>query len=155
MTLSPVAIATAIAGLSPIDTDIMVKDLGNFLDAVTSRDTPVLMPFAPQFISDVKFVPRSMGEGLTRKSDFTYMMNWRFYYRRTGTSRKLSDVYDGLVDKTMNIVETIIANDSLSAEPAAVNINLELIGTFGVVDDSAGNTCYGCDLKFEILEFMT
>ena len=152
MTLNPVAIATAIAGLSPIDTDIKIKDLGTFLDAVTSRDTPVLMPFAPQFISDVRFEPRSMGEGLTRKSDFRYMMNWRFYYQRVGTDRKQSDAYEGLVDKTMNIVEAIIANDALST---AVDITLDNIGVFGVVDDAAGNKSHGCDLRFNVLEFMT
>ncbi len=152
MTLSPVAIATAIAALSPIDTDIKVYDLGSFLDGVTVRSTPALMPFAPRFISDVEFVPRSLGERLTRKSDFTYMMNWRFYYQRTGQNRKLSDVYAGLVDKSMNIVEAIIANDALSK---GVDINMDNIGVYGVVDDSAGNTCFGCDIRFKVLEFMT
>lgn len=152
MSLSPVSIATAIAGLSPIDTNIKVRDLGSMLDNVTNRATPLLQPFAPLFISDVTFQPQSLGAGLIRKSDFIYAMNWRFFFQPVGQNRKMADVYEGLVDKTTNIVEAIIENDKLAT---AVNITLERISVFGIVDDPARNQHFGCDIRLDILEFMT
>ncbi len=89
MSLDPVAIATAIAGLSPIDDNITVLDLGSMLDEVTERATPLLQPFAPLVLSDVTFETKSLGTGLVRKTNFTYGMNWRFFFQPVGQNRQL------------------------------------------------------------------
>ncbi len=52
----------------------------------------------------------------------------------------------------MNIVEAIIENDALAT---AIEISVARLSVFGMVDDPAGNEHFGCDLRFDILEFMT
>jgi len=149
MSLSPATIATAIAALSPIDTNIVVKDLTSMLDEVTHRDTPVLMP-APVWISKPEYEDQSLGSGTGKAADFWYTMNYRFFYQMVGTNRKIQDVYSGLVSKTFNIIESVITNDSLAT---AVLIKPDSISAFGVVTDPAENEFFGCDIGLRILEF--
>ncbi len=150
MALSPAAIATAIAGLSKIDTDITVKDLDEILDQVKPRDTPLLMP-GPEYIT--AFAPDILttGSGTGRFINVGYTINYRFFYSAVGAKRKLSTVYQGLTNKVLNIIETFLANDRLGA----IDVTPLSIDSFGVVPDPAGNQFFGCDMSFRVLEFMS
>lgn len=151
MSLSPTAIATAIAALSPIDTDIMVKDLDGILQEVSHTDTPVLMP-APRYVT--AFTPEflSTGTGTSRAVNVTYNLNYRFFFQILGSSTKIADVYQAFVNKTYKIQEAIFENDSLAT---AIDISPNTIEAFDVVFDPRDRQFWGTDMSFAVLEFQS
>jgi len=147
MALAVTSVATDIAGLSV--TGLTIKDLDGFKDEILQRDCPILIP-APQYFTDPKVVRQTFGSGSVAKTDVYYTLNYRMFYSELGTARGLSDIYQGLVGLTADLMDAIIANDYTDD---AVDISIASVGAFGVVVDPADNPFHGVDIGIRVWEF--
>lgn len=148
MALATTTIATAIAGLSV--TGLTIKDLDGFKDEILHRDCPILIP-APQYFTDPDVDYESFGAGDTALITVYYTLNYRMFYAKAGTGRKVADHYQGMVGMTIDIMGAIIANDAIGG---AIHLAIAGVGAFGVVTDPSDNPFFGVDIGIRVTEYQ-
>ena len=148
MALATTTIANSIAALSV--TGVTIRDLDEMQNEVLDRHCPLVMP-APNYISKVRLVRQSFGSGTDCKWDAHYTLTYRLFHSAVGTGRTLLDNYPGLVDKSMKFVDAVITNDCITG--VIDSVMGDILG-FGVVTGPADNQFFGCDIEFNILEFV-
>lgn len=155
MAFSTVAITAAYAALTPIvatdNTSIKVVDLGGMPDAVETHHTPLLAP-APTFITNIGLEKVSQGSGLGAKINFSYNMNYRFFYRTVGMETRIAPIYAELVAATFGILSWVIDNDSAGG---AIHLEPDTLSAFGTLKDPSDNLFWGCEIGIKVLEFLT
>ena len=151
MPIQATTVATSIAALSPIDTDIIVLDLNKVKDKVTNRSKLLLMP-ASNFFSAPVLGPKSLGTGSTAQFNLIYILTYRFFYKPVAAARKRSEIMRDFVGKTTAIIDTIILNDTVTG---AIDIRVVSVGAFDrVMDPSDTITFWGTDIGIQVTEFI-
>jgi hypothetical protein len=148
MALQVVTVATSISDLSV--SGVTIKDLDEIPNEVYTRDCPIVLP-SPDFITNMRLRRESQGSGSVALWQIKYNLTYRLFYGEVGTGRILGDNYSGLVAKAMLFVDAVIANSELTG---SIDSTLFDISFPGVVTDPADNNYFGCEIIFEILEFI-
>lgn len=148
MSIKIPSIATWLAGLTI--TGLKIKDLDAIKENMQIGDWPCLVPHPVNYVTELTVTPASYGANTTGKTDVTYTLNYRLYFRPVTGSIKFFGPYDELIDMVTLILDTIVNND---APPLAVDIRPR-INAIGGVEDAAGNVYHGCDFALEITEFF-
>mgnify|MGYP000848987976 FL=1 len=148
MSLQITTITDSIAAISI--SGVTVKSMSQLKDGWDAYDCPLLCPLPNEFVSAPSVVPVNMGSGTSRKIDFSYTLNYRYFHAPVGTG-DITDTWAALVTKAFVIFDAILANDAISG---LIDLNLSSISNFGTVNDGANNVYHGFDISFRVLEFV-
>ena len=149
MSLQIVAVADSISKLTV--TGVTLKDLNEIPTSVSARDCPILYPRPDGFISGFDPERMSMGSGSGAQLNVTYSLNYRFLFAKIGTERGLFALYPTFIAKIVLIADRMLVSDSITG---LVDLQMIDIGEVGPVSDPMGNMFHGCDISFEVLEFV-
>lgn len=141
-------VATSISNMSV--SGVTIKDTTAMPDAVNGRDCPLLCP-APNYLGNVSVERESFGSATQARKDITYTLTYRLFYAPVGSTRGLSDIYNGLCVALDNVISAFIDNDALSG---TIDITPAGASAPGIVTDPAGNSYYGTDITLNVLVFV-
>lgn len=131
-------------------TGLTIYDVDNIPSAVDVRQTAALLPL-PNFVTGMSVERDSFGADQA-KMTVVYTLNYRLCYAPAGAGRNnVIEFYDGMVDMVAAIWDEVLA---ISTFAGAVNIFPTGVANMGVVLDPAGVGYFGCDLSFEVTEFV-
>ena len=84
------------------------------------------------------------------KKDVRYTLNYLFAYAPVGSTRGVKDIMSGMFSMLALIFNAVTENDALSG---TVDITPRIAGSSTVIQDPAGNSFYGLQLAFDVLEY--
>ena len=149
--MSGVKIATVTDSISKlVISGVTLKDTDGIPEEVSERVCPIMFPDPDNFVTSLTVTPQSFGAGTSGKNDIRYTLNYVFLYAQVGSKRYLSDYIVGLVSMTVLILNSIIANDSVTG---SVDIAPRIAGNFGQMQDPAGNMFFGVMISVDVREF--
>ena len=149
-TLNWSTVTNSIAALSI--SGVTVKDIDEITDSM-SMQTAILSPRPDGFISDITITRDSFGTGGAEKMTAIYTLTYRYYHAPiAGGLGGLFSTYSGMITNIDAICEAILNNDAITG---CVDILLAGISELGPVEDPSGNIYHGCDLSFQVTEFVT
>lgn len=140
-------VASSIAALTV--NGVTIKDIDEIVPEVYQRNLPVLYPEPVEFVSGFSITIHSQGSGGSARMDIEYDLTYTFLHHVVGSDRSF-ELYDDMVAKAMQIIDAILANDTITG---AVDIQVRDVISFGPLTDPVGTLCNGCKLRFHVLEF--
>ena len=148
MALATITICNSIQGLTIAG--VKVLDLDEISPEVV-RQTPVLFPEPLEFITDFSMERDSFGGGSVAKMTVTYNLHYTFCYAPIGSGRMGLDIYSGMIEAAMSILDAVLAIDTMDG---LIDIIPLAPVEFGPVPDPAGNQYLGCRFAFQVMEFV-
>jgi hypothetical protein len=161
VSLQPLTVISSIAGLTvslaqPANgyTNLGIFDItglkDEYLTDVTRRG-PILVPKPIDFMKLDKLTLDSLSSGPSAQKTIYYSLGYRLFYAATGSGRGYWDIYPYAVQQVINIWNVIIANDTVAG-----CVNLWPMGSINIraLADASDNKFYGCDLTFQVKEFI-
>ena len=152
MTLATVAITNAIDDISI--SGVSIKNLSNIPEAVTPNDCPILFPDPRSFISGVSVEWDSYGTDALANKHITYNLTYTFCFEPIGAGRGMLDIFDPWMDAVLAIMDGFIAASLTFNSVGGVEVNLQEVTPFGVIQDLAGNQFHGCQFVLQVIEFI-
>lgn len=151
MTLQLLTVAETIAALQ-VD-GLSIRDIDDIPAEVGIREA-LLIP-KPDYVTDFVMERVSFG-GASAKMDVTYTLNYRLCYAPSGGDRVLTiSVWSGVVDMVARIWDAFLAIGVFDADHTEVVEVVPLApSNMGIVNDPADRAFYGCDLAFQVTEFV-
>jgi hypothetical protein len=143
---------TAIAGLSITlknNKTLVIKE-GDEIPEDATRLGGIMFPKPDGFITDVEVIPQTYGVDTGERIDVNYTLNYVFCDIPGGSNRTLGANYDSLLYDTVQIVNSILSNDTISD---GIDLRLGGFDSFGLVYDPAGNAYYGTQIRLNVSEF--
>ena len=148
MALAISTVAHSISGLTVAG--LVIKDKHDVPAGGDPRQ-PLLIPLT-QYVSDFTMERDSFGGGSVAKMTVTYTLNYRFLYKPVGTGREnILEVFSAMVDMVALIWDAVLAIDVIAG--AIDIIPISPVG-MGVVEDPSAMPYWGCDLSFQVMEFV-
>ena len=148
MSLSTSTITAAIAALSI--TGVTIRDIDEIPDQVQPRDVPMLYPHPDQFMQGGS----GGGEGLStfgtpmaRMWLFNRTFRYVYLHASAGSERGIAPQYTGMSAKVDAILEALITLDV-----AQVDVRSLSVTGFGIMQDSAGASFFGCLIDITLRE---
>lgn len=129
---------------------VTVLDKNKLKEGFTAYDCPVLIPRPNEFVSAPIITNVSFGSGSTRQLDVRYTLAYRYLHAPVGQGELLT-TWSDMVDNLFLIIDAILANDAITG---AVDFSLQGITELGDVGDGSNNMFHGCDIIFNVLEFV-
>jgi hypothetical protein len=153
MTIQVRNVAKAISELNV--EGLIIKDIDEIPAEVGQRSPAVLIPL-PDFIGEFSMVRDSYGGGSSAAMTVNYTLGYRLLFQPIGTSRAMSlVVFLGLTEMIGLIWDAVLAIDVLDTDfDEVVDLVPTSITNMGIVNDPADNVFYGCDMTFEVTEFV-
>lgn len=129
---------------------LVVKDLNEVTEVWEIR-TPTLYPniTAPLDLQS----PRRMSFGTVAggaKKDVQYTLNYIFAYAPVGSTRGVKDIMSSMFSMLALIFNAVTESDALSG---TIDITPRISGSSTIVQDPSGNSFYGLQLAFDVLEY--
>ena len=149
MTLQADTIAASIAGLSV--SGVTICDLDGIPEQVAARACPLLYPSPDGFLSGLRVERDSFGPAAGARKTVRYTLRYVYLHAPVGEGRGLFDVYKGMLQNTLAILDAIIADDALSG---AVDVEPGAVTRFGPVTDPSGQVFHGCVIALDVVEFV-
>jgi len=148
MTLNS-AIATVADSISKLTiSGVTLRDIDNIPDSA-SMLTPLFMPQPNEFVTNLSYTRQSFGAMGTEKLDCNYTLNYIYIHCEAGSGINGFAPYAGIISKLELILETIMANDTVTG---LVDLQVSAIGNIGVIQDPAGNEFWGVLFALDVLE---
>ena len=148
--MSSVKIATVADSIAALSVSgVTIKDIDGIPEEVHQRNCPLMFPDPDDFVTSLTVEAMSSGAGTSGKNDVKYTLNYIFLYVPVGSGRYLADNIVGLVNKTVLILNELIANDAVTG---SVDIDPKP-GKFGLVEDPTGNQFEGVRIAIDVHEF--
>ena len=144
--LHPLTVSASIAALSI--SGVTIKDVDEIPDSAAML-CPLIVPRPNDFITNIQAVRQSFGGGGTARIDFTYTLNYAFLFCEAGSGQGAFAPYDGLLEKLVTILETMLTNDDISG---AVDMQVDNIGEIGVISDPSNKNFWGVHFSLRCLE---
>jgi len=149
--MSGIKIATVADSISKLSVaGVKIKDIDTIPEEVTQRICPVMFPSPEGFVTGLRVEPKSYGAGTSGKNDVKYTLNYVFLYQPVGSDRYVTKNIAKLVDKTVLILNALIANDAVIG---SVDIEPRIDGEFGKLADQVGNEFFGALIAIDVCEF--
>jgi len=147
MALALTTIASSIAALSV--SGLTIRDIDDIPPAGGVRSGPELIAL-PNYVTNFTVEFDSFGSGATAKMTVTYELNYRLLYAPAGSAQALS-LFGDMVAMVGLIWDAVLAVVTISG---AIDIMPAGIINMGLVNDPAEGSFYGCDLAFQVKEFV-
>lgn len=148
MAIALATVANSIQGLTV--TGLTIYDVDNIPAAVDTREKAALVPL-PDYITGMSVVRDSYGAAAA-KMTITYTLNYRLFFKNAGAGRAgVIEYYDGMIDMVAAIWDAILAIATITG---AIDVMPTGVAGIGVVMDAASNSFLGCDLAFQVQEFI-
>lgn len=149
-----IAITTICDSISQLEVSgVRIRDLDQIPTQVNERDCPILFPDPLNFVSAWELQRDSQGSNNLPAAKYTiyYTLTYSFLYAPVGAERPGLEKYAKMVDKLMEVIDVILANDDITG---LIDIQPEQIDEFGPVPDPSGNQFIGCRLRLRVTEFV-
>jgi hypothetical protein len=147
MALALATVADSISKLSV--SGLTIRDI-NEIPVVADTRISQLIPGA-DYVTDIAVEVNSWG-GAAAKLTVTYTLNYRLLYKELGTGRTMTlEQISGLVSLIALVWDAVMAIDTIDG---AVDVSVQSISNFGVVNDPSDNGWWGADLGFRVKEFV-
>lgn len=149
MALAVLTVTNSIAALSV--SGVRICDVDEIPTTADLDRGPTLYPEPVGFVQSLIVERDSTCVASLAKKHATYVLRYTFAYHRDGMTRDLPTLYAGAVDKAADVLDALIANDTITG---AINITPSISGGFGPVASPDGNLFIGCIINIEVLEFI-
>lgn len=147
MALALTTVPDSIAGLSV--SGLVIKDINEIPAAVDPRQ-PTLLPL-PDYLTGFSVVRDSFGDGAA-KMTVTYNVNYRLCYAPLGDGRTATlEQQSGLVAMVGLILDAVLAVTTLNG---LIDILPAQVVGMGAVNDPSDRPFWGCDISFQVMEFV-
>ena len=142
-------IATVSASIARLTiSGVTIKNIDAIPDSAKML-CPLLIPQPDNFVSNLSFTRQTFGAMGAEKLDCSYTLNYVYLHCEVGSGLGAYAPYAGIISKIETIIETIMANDTVSG---AVDLQVGTIGNVGVIADPAGVEFWGVQFSFNVLE---
>lgn len=143
-------IATVWASIGALSvTNLDIKDIGEVTETYEIRGA-IMYPNIESPITIAVPKRQSFGLGSLAKKDITYSLNYRLLYAPVGSGRGIKDIYSSMFVMVAGIFDAVAVSDALTG---TIDINPRISSSSTTVKDPGGNSFYGLDISFDVLEY--
>ena len=147
-------LATVAATIAELEVDgLEIRDIDD-IPAEAGLRGALLIPL-PNYVTDFVMTRVSFG-GAAAKMDVTYTLNYRLLFAAIGTDRALNlSVWGGMIEMVAAIWDAFLDIGVFDADHDEVVDVVPLApSNMGIVNDPSDRAFYGCDLAFQVTEFV-
>ena len=148
MALAAVTVATNIGALTV--TGVNIYALNEIPEGADARECPMVYPKPDGFMSGLEVEVNSFGSTSAKKT-VRYTLTYMYLYAPIASGRGLFDLYEDMVTKALAFQDAVLANDAITG---CVDITAMDIGEWGPVADPSGTAFHGCQMSFQVTEFV-
>jgi hypothetical protein len=147
VTVHIATVATSIAALSI--SGVTIKDISG-IPANANLQPATLYPNPDNWIDGIKIEAQTFGIAGVEKQQLDYDLHYRYIHCAPGAVGAF-DYYPSLVSAIATIMQVICINDTVTG---AQDFRLKSMSAPKIVTDPAGNSFWGCDFTFHVIEFL-